>query len=141
VRNDSDQTLRFPRLGGGSTRLVAVSIQRVDGSYASFSFYPDEKLSGSKSWVGSIDYDKFSWDIAREVPTITLQPGKTFRQKLSLQAAFDEANGNLPLHSGEYKVEFSTELQILFGAKDGPWAELSPMRISVGAAVNCNVTL
>jgi hypothetical protein len=141
VHNGSDQTVTFPRLGGGSTRLVSVSIRRVDGSYTSESFYPDEKLSGSKSWVGTIDYDVFTWDIAPEVPTIILQPGKTFRQKLSLQAAFDEANENLPLHSGEYKVGFSTELQILVGPKGGPWAELSPMRLSVEAVATCTVTL
>jgi hypothetical protein len=141
VHNGSNQTLRFPRLGGGITRLVAVSIRRVDGSYVSDSFYPDEQLSGSKSWVGTIAYDRFTWDIVREVPTITLQPGKTFRQKLSLQAAFDEAKENLPLNSGEYKVSFATVLQILVGAKDGPWADFSPMRISVEAVATCFVTL
>jgi len=139
LQNGSDQTLRFPHLGG-SGRLVSVSIRRVDGSYVNDFFYPDHKLlGGSRSGAGTIAFDKFTWDITQEVPTITLQPGQTFRQTLSLQAAFDEAKESLPLDSAEYKVSFATELQILVGEKDGPWAELSPMRIPVEAVATCMV--
>jgi hypothetical protein len=141
VHNSSDQTLRFPRLGG-SGRLVSVSINRVDGSYANAFFYPNDKLLGqNKSEVGSISYDKLTWDIARQIPMITLRPGKTFEQELLLQAAFDEAKENLPFDSGEYKVTFSTELQILIGPKDGQWVELSPIRMSVSSSATCIVTL
>ena len=140
VHNGSDQILKFPR-PGGSGRFISVSIRRADGSYANEFFYPDDKLLGqNKSEVGEISYDQFSWDIARKIPTITLPPGNTFRQELSLQAAFDEAKEKLPLDSGEYTVTFSTELQILIGAKDGQWVELSPIRISVASTVTCMVT-
>jgi hypothetical protein len=140
VRNGSNQTVRFPRPGGPG-RHVSVSIRRVDGGYTNEFFYPDEQLNGeNKSEAGSPSYDRFSWDVAGEVPTITLQPGKTFRQELSLQAAFDEAKKGLRLDAGEYRVTFSTELQMLIGAEDGQWAELSPVRIPVGSTVTCRVT-
>ena len=133
VHNGADQTLRFPRLGG-SGRFVSVSIRKVDGSYSNGLFYPDDKLSNQKeSEVGSISFDQFTWELARKIPTITLKPGETYRQEFSLQTAFDKAKESLPLNPGEYKVTFSTELQILIGEKDGQWAELSPVRLSVGS--------
>jgi hypothetical protein len=140
VHNGSDQTLRFPRLGG-SGRFVSVSIRKVDGSYSNELFYPHYKLSNQKeSEVGSISFDRFTWEIARKVPTITLKPGETYRQDLLLQTAFDEAKKSLPLDPGEYKVTFSTELQILIGEKDGRWVELSPVRLAVGSTATCVIT-
>jgi hypothetical protein len=131
VHNGSDQTLRFPH-PGGSGGYVVVSISTVDGSYTNHFFFPDDKLTKQKSLIGSIGFDQFTWEMARKVPTITLKPGETYRQKLLLQTALDEARKSLPLNSGEYKVTFSTKLQILIGEKDGQWAELSPVRLSVG---------
>jgi hypothetical protein len=128
VHNGSDQTLRFPH-PGGSGGNVSVSIKRIDGNYSNEFFYPDDKLSKQKNLIGSIGFDQFTWEMARKVPTITLKPGETYRQELLLQTAFDEATKVLPLDSGEYKVAFSTELQILIGEKDGQWAELSPIRL------------
>lgn len=135
VHNVSDQTLRFPH-PGGSGGNVSVSIKRVDGNYTSEFFYPDDKLSKQENLIGSIGFDQFTWDIARKVPTITLKPGETYRQELLLQTAFDEAK-KVPLGPGEYKVTFSTELQILIGEKDGPWAELSPVRLPVASTAVC----
>jgi hypothetical protein len=141
VHNGSNQALVFPRRGGLG-RSVSVSINRADGGYANDFFFPDEKLLGeNKSGEGAISYDVFSWDVAGEIPTIILQPGKTFRQQLSLQDAFDEADRGLHLDSGEYEVTFSTELQVLIGEKKGRWAEFSPVRIPVVSTVTCKVTL
>ena len=132
VHNRSDQTLRFPH-PGGSGGNVSVSIKRVDGNYSSEFFYPDDKLSRQENLIGSIGFDQFTWEVARKVPTIILKPGETYRQELLLQTAFDEAKESLPLDPGEYKVTFSTELQILIGEKDGQWAQLSPVCLSVGS--------
>jgi len=136
VHNGSDQTLRFPHPGGN----VSVSIKRIDGNYSNEFFYPDDKLSKQKNLIGSIGFDQFTWEIARKVPTITLKPGETYRQDLLLQTAFDEAKKSLPLDPGEYKVTFSTELQILIGEKDGRWVELSPVRLAVGSTATCVIT-
>lgn len=141
VHNGSEQLLRFPH-PGMSNQFVSVSITKVDGSYANEFFYPDDKLSAqNESDEGSISFDHFTWDIAQKVPTITLQPGETYRQELSLQAAFDEVNKSLPSASGEYKVELSTTLQILIGERNGMWAELSPIRIPVGSTAIYKVAL
>lgn len=141
VHNGSEQTLRFPLLNVAGPS-VSVSIRRVDGSYANDFFYPDDKLLGKgKPEAGAIAYDKLTWDFAREIPMITLPPGETFRRELSLQAAFDEARKNLPLASGEYRITFKTELQMMIGAKEGRWAELSPVRLSVGSTLTCKVTV
>lgn len=64
VQNGSDQTLRFPRLGGTGP-YVSVSIRRVDGGYTNEFFYSDDKLLGAdRSEEGSISYDTFTWDLA-----------------------------------------------------------------------------
>ncbi len=119
---------------------VSVSIIRVDGSYSNWFFYPNEKLSGhSQSGEGSIFYDKFNWDTVEKVPTITLRRGEIYRQELLLQEAFDEAKNGLPLTTGEYKVAFSTDLQILIGERNGQWAKFSPMRISVSSNSTFNI--
>lgn len=129
VKNNSNQTLRFPRLGGNGP-LLSVSIERIDGSYASEFFYPDNKLQGkNESRIGSISFDSFTWEIARKVPTITVRAGETYRQELSLQAAFEEGQKGSPFNPGEYRVTLSTELPILIGEKNGVWAELSPVRL------------
>ncbi len=137
VNNNSKQTLRFPRLGG-SGPLLSVSIKRIDGSYANDFFYPDNELSGKdQGGIGSIAFDVFNWEIARKVPTIILRAGETYRQELSLQAAFDEAQESLPFKAGEYRVTFSTELPILIGEKTGPWVDLSPVRLPASTTVTC----
>jgi hypothetical protein len=140
VHNSSDQTLRFPRPGGSSS-LVSVSIRKVDGSYSNGLFYPNDKLSNQKeSEVGSISFDRFTWELARKTPTITLKPGEIYRQAFSLQTAFDETRKSLPLDPGEYKVTFSTELQTLIGEKNSEWAELWPVRLSVASTAVCIIT-
>ncbi len=139
VHNGSEQTLRFQHPGEvGSS--VSVSIIRVDGSYSNWFFYPNEKLLGhSQPGEGSIFYDEFNWDTVEKVPAITLRRGETYRQELLLQEAFDEAKNGLPLTSGEYKVAFSTDLQILIGERNGQWAKFSPMRISVSSNSTFNI--
>jgi hypothetical protein len=140
VDNNSNQTLRFPRPGGNGP-LVSVSIKRTDGSYANDFFYPDNELSGkNQGGIGSIGFDVFTWEIAEKVPTITLRAGETYRQELSLQAAFDEGQESLPFKPGEYSVTFSTELPILIGEKNGLWAELSPVRLPVIMTATCVIT-
>jgi hypothetical protein len=65
----------------------------------------------------------YAWDIATQLPSVTLGPGKRFEQKLSLEDAykFDKA--------GNYEVTFSTAVSILVGDKDGPFTDLCPIRI------------
>ncbi|MDQ1636809.1 MAG: hypothetical protein QOF62_148 [Pyrinomonadaceae bacterium] len=140
VNNNSSQTLRFPRLGGNGP-LVSVSIKRIDGSYANDFFYPDNELSGkNQGGIGSIGFDTFTWEIAKKVPTITVRAGETYRQELSLQAAFDEGQKSLSFSPGEYRVTFSTELPILIGEKNGPWADLSPVRLPANTTAMCVLT-
>ncbi len=140
VNNDSNQTLRFPRLGGNGP-LVSVSIKRIDGSYANDFFYPDNELTGkNQGGIGSIGFDVFTWEIAMKVPTITVRAGETYRQELSLQAAFDEGQKHLSFNPGQYSVAFSTNLPILIGEKNGLWAELSPVRLPANTTATCVLT-
>jgi hypothetical protein len=140
VNNSSNQTLRFPRLGG-SGPLLSVSIKRIDGSYANDFFYPDNELSGkNQGGIGSIAFDVFTWEIAQKIPTITLRAGESYHQELSLQAAFDEAQKSLPFNPGEYSVTFSTELPILIGKKNGLWVHLWPVRLPASTTATCTFT-
>ncbi|MBV9242826.1 MAG: hypothetical protein JO314_12545 [Acidobacteria bacterium] len=132
VRNDSDQTVRFPALGQAGRfeqdSYVSVSM-KLEGKYESDFFYPEGKLAKEKSLIGSTMYPHFTWDAIGKVSTITLKPGETYRRELMLQSVLDEAGKNLPFGPGNYKITFSTAIEILVGGRNGPWAALSPFRV------------
>ena len=65
---------------------------------------------------------------------MTLKPGEHFDQHLLLDDAFsfDQA--------GEYHVTFATVFSVLVGEKDGPFAEVCPIRIPATGSANFVVT-
>ena len=131
VRNESSETIRFSHRDGFNG-LVWVSLAKKDKSYSSDSFYPASGLlDQDEPKLPNQGYTNFTWDMAGKVPTIVLAPGAAYRQKLSLNAAFSEANHNLPLTAGQYQVTFGTNLQVLVGEANGTFSAFSPVHIAV----------
>lgn len=125
------EMLRFSHRDG-LNGLVWVSLAKKDKSYGSGSFYPASGLlDQDEPKLPTQGYTNFSWDMAEKVPTVVLAPGATYRQKLSLNAALNKANHNLPLTPGQYQVTFGTNLQVLIGETDGTFSTFSPVHIAV----------
>ncbi len=86
---------------------VSLSVVRDKPAYRSDVFYPWEKLRHFP-----LSFDTYTWEAAAKLPSITLEPGKRFEQRLSLEDAyrFDQP--------GNYAVTFSTVVSILVGDKE-----------------------
>ncbi len=131
VKNGSSETIRFSHRDGFNG-MVWVSLTKKDKSYSSNSFYPaNGLLDQDEPQLPNQGYTNFTWDMAQKVPTVVIAPGMTYRQKLSMNDAFSEANHNLPLTPGQYQVTFGTNLQVLVGEADGALAAFSPVHIAV----------
>lgn len=117
--NDSAFPIRFPQRGA-MMEGISISIKRDSPAFRSDLFYPWEKLVQ----FPVMPADTYTWDVADKVPSITLEPGKLFTQRLALEDAyrFDEP--------GNYTVTFSTVLSVLVGDRYGPYADFCPVRVS-----------
>lgn len=145
VHNDSDQTIRFPHRDGVNG-LVSVSLAKPDGSYRHDSFYPaDGLLDKDEPKVPDRSFDEFGWKEAQAAPAITLEPGQTYLQHLSLRAVISDMDrsaatgAGLAALAGSYKVTFSTTLQILIGADGSSYTAISPVHIPVTSTATCDV--
>jgi hypothetical protein len=121
VQNDSENTIRFPKRGAMGEG-VSLRVVRDEPAFHSAFFYPSGKLSDSR-----VMPDTYTWDVASEVPSVVLKPGEHFEQHFSLEDAyaFDQP--------GNYEVTFATALAVLVGEKNGPFADLCPIRFPVVA--------
>jgi hypothetical protein len=145
VRNGTNETLRFPHRDG-TNGMVYVSFSKEDGKYSSDRFYPpDQLLDRDDPKASNHTVDNFTWKDARDIPTIILKPGETYTQQLSLHKAIAEANknwattGNTSIPPGQYKITFSTTLQVLMGEEGGGFSNVSPVHIPVENAAVCTV--
>jgi hypothetical protein len=145
VRNGTGQTLRFPHRDGVNG-MVSFSLSKADGKFRSDGFYPPEQLlDQDEPKAPNHTVDNFTWKDAQEIPTVTLKPGETYTQRLSLHTAIAEANknwattGNVSTPSGQYNVTFSTTLQVLIGEAGGEFAAVSPVHIPVASMTTCTV--
>jgi hypothetical protein len=123
VDNGSQATIRFPQRGA-MMEGISLEIVRKDPVFHSALFFPWEKLSHSNSMP-----DTYGWDFP-EIPSVTLKPGEHFEQNFLLEDAFsfDQA--------GDYHVTFTTVFSMLVGEKDGPFADVSPIKIlATGSAI------
>jgi len=127
VDNGSQETIRFPRRGA-MAEGISLELVRKEPAFHSGLFFPWEKLSHSNTIP-----DTYSWDFP-EIPSVTLKPGEHFEQHLLLEDAFsfDQA--------GDYHVTFATVFSVLVGEKDGPFADVCPIRISAGGIASFVVT-
>ena len=91
-------------------------------------FFPSEKLSHS-----AILPDTYSWDFP-EIPFVTLKPGEHFEEHFLLEDAFSFEQ------AGDYQVTFATVFSVLVGEKDGPFADVCPIRIPANGGANFVVT-
>ena len=145
VHNDTGQTLRFPHRDGVNG-MVSFSLSRQDGKFRSDGFYPPEQLlDQDEPKAPDHTVDHFTWKDAQDIPTVTLKPGETYTQRLSLSAAIAEASknwattGNASIPAGRYNVTFSTTLQVLIGEAGGEFSAVSPVHIPVASTATCTV--
>lgn len=117
VKNDSPFPIKFPQRGV-MMEGVYVRVARDKPAYRSDLFYPWQKLSQFP-----LSPDTYAWDVAAKLPSVTLEPGKRFEQRLALEDAYQFEQ------AGNYEVTFSTVVSILVGDKDGPFADFCPIRI------------
>ena len=127
VQNDSQATIRVPQRGA-MMEGISVRIIREDPAFHSDLFFPWEKLSHS-----NVMPETYSWDFP-EIPSVTLKPGEHFEQHFLLEDAFsfDQA--------GDYQVMFATVLSVLVREKDGPFADVCPIRMPATRSANFVVT-
>lgn len=127
VDNGSQEAIRFPQRGAMMEGISLDVVRKEPASHWGL-FFPWEKLSDSNTIP-----DTYSWDFP-EIPSVTLKPGEHFDQHLLLDDAFsfDQA--------GEYHVTFATVFSVLVGEKDGPFAEVCPIRIPATGSANFVVT-
>ena len=128
IENGSQATIRFPKRGE-MMEGVSLQIVRKEPAFHSALFFPWEKLSHSNI----MPVDTYSWDFP-EIPAVTLKPGEHFEQNFLLEDAFsfDQA--------GDYQVMFATVFSVLVGEKDGPFADVCPIRIPANGSANFVVT-
>jgi hypothetical protein len=132
VRNRSPETIRFPERG--LSHLVSGRLSRTSGEGWARDFFVREAvlLSAAGSVRPRIASDPFTWNLADQVPTVSVLPGGTYELRLPLAAALDSGTGGLAtIPAGEYEVRLYTLLQTLAGSPDGQWKDLSPLRIQV----------
>ena len=117
VINDSAFPIRFPQRGV-MMEGISIEVVRDDPAYRGDFFYPWEKLKQFP-----LSYDTYTWEAAAELPSVTLEPGKRFQQRLALEDAyhFDKP--------GNYTVTFSTVVSVLVGDEHGPYGLLCPIRV------------
>jgi hypothetical protein len=132
VRNHSSQTIRFP-YRGVMFEHVWVGLNKTTGEkWSSFFAVPEPVLLKAAGIERStIAEDRFSWTLAGRVPTIVLAPGDIYRLELPLNAVLAGHGGSQPIPDSEYDVRLSTIVQMLVGQRDGPWADLSPIRLNI----------
>jgi hypothetical protein len=127
VDNGSQATIRFPERGAMMENISLEIVLKEPPSHWAL-FYPWEKLSDT-----NVMPDTYSWDFP-EIPSVTLKPGEHFEQHFLLQDAFsfDQA--------GDYQVTFATVFSMLVGEKDGPFADVCPIKILATGNANFVVT-
>ena len=128
VRNDTDQTVRFPRLTGMDG--ISLSVRRQSGDWTGHTFdtgWLEREQAGTRLRAA-----EFTWDAAEVLPTVTFQPGETFEQQISLQLArdsyIDAYKKELPVPPGRYAVTLSQTLNILIGDRHAAQAAYFPVR-------------
>jgi len=127
VDNGSQTTIRFPQRGVMMENIGLEIALKEPPSHWAF-FYPWQKLSHT-----NVMPDIYGWD-SPEIPSVTLKPGEHFEQHLLLQDAFSFDQ------TGDYQVTFSTVFSVLAGEKDGPFADVCPIRIPATGSANLLVT-
>jgi len=128
VDNGSQATIRFPQRGA-MAEDISLEIVRKEPAYHSALFFP----SSVTPKPGDILPDTYGWDFP-QIPSVTLKPGEHFEQRLVLEDAFsfDQA--------GDYHVTFATVFSVLVGEKNGPFADVCPIRIPATGSASFVVT-
>ncbi len=128
VDNGSQDSIRFPQRGA-MAEDISLEVVRKEPAFHSALFFPPSVTPKP----GDVLPDTYSWDFP-EIPSVTLKPGEHFEQYLLLEDAFsfDQA--------GDYHVTFTTVFSMLVGEKDGPFADVCPIKILATGSANFVVT-
>ena len=132
IHNRSNQTIRFPHRGM-MFENVAVGLNKTSGVRWGASFFvPLPTLLKAAAVERSLIAEhRFSWALVERVPTVVLTPGSTYRLELPWSEILAGLGNSQGIPAGEYEVRLSTTVQMLVGERNGPWAELSPLRLTV----------
>ena len=138
VRNNSAQTVRFAHLGQPTMHPDVVSGRLTRASDASWSrwFRVDSSVfrSGSTSKSSTLVDTSQRWSMLDEVDVVTLVSGATYELRFPLRTAL--LNGDVLdlVANGDYRVEFSGEIPMLVGERDGPLRDFSPLWVRATTA-------
>lgn len=137
IYNRTNQTIRFPHRGV-MFENVGVSVNKTSGErWASSFFIPQAALLQAAALERSLIADtRFSWALVDKVPTVVLAPGSAYRLELPWKEILAEQR----IPAGEYEVTLSTIVQLLVGERNGPWAELSPLRLTITSITPASLT-
>src|SRR5579863_8723222 len=114
VVNHSPYTISFPQPGTVGGEVSVGAIREEPYSY-DIKLYPEARTSPAAAKP-----EIYTWDTSSAVHAVILQPGGRLERTFFVEDAysFDQP--------GKYRVMFSTVLQILVGAKDGPFGAMCP---------------
>lgn len=132
IHNRSNQTIRFPHRGvmfeNVAVRLNKTSGERWVGGF----FVPLMSLLKAAALERSLIAEtRFSWSLIDRVPTVVLAPGSTYRLELPWAEILAGLGDSQRIPAGEYEARISTTVQLLVGERNGPFAELSPLRLTI----------
>jgi hypothetical protein len=137
VRNGSSETIRFPHRGEALAGVWG-HLEKATGERWSASFSVSQAVLFQTAGIAGsgLGEDRFTWELARRVPTVVLGPREIHRLNLPLRDSLDRPAPARPIPDGAYDIEFSTTVQMLVGEPNGPWAEFWPIRLNIASSAH-----
>ena len=141
IHNRSNQTIRFPHRGV-MFENVGVSLNKTSGERWASSFFVSQTslLKAAALERSLLAETRFSWALVDKVPTVVLAPGSAYRLELPWKEIL-AGHGELQrIPAGEYEVRVLDDCADLVGEPSGPWAELSPLRLTITSTAPANLS-
>ena len=137
VRNNSDQAVRFVDLGQPTLQPGAVSgrLTRPGDPNWSQWFRVDSSVfrSGSAPKSPVLFDTSLRWSMLDNVEIVRVASGATYELRFPLRTALLNGDVLALAATGDYGVEFSAEIPMLIGERDGPLRDFSPLLVRVAS--------
>ena len=137
VRNNSDQTVRFVDLGQPTLQPGAVSGRLTRSGDPNWSrwFRVDSSVfrSGLAPKSPRVFDTSLRWSMMDDIEFVTVRSGATYELRFPLRTALVNGDVLALAATGEYGVEFSAEIPMLVGERDGPLRDFSPLLVRVAS--------